>query len=172
MNITVHQLRKQGFKVCIEHRRRYFDVVNKRYTFLTKYEKSISELPSYVTMTAAGGLTTITLTTPDGITGTGQARCSKHDLYDKKVGVRLALHNALVSVAGGTITPPDEEQLTFDFYDYCVNDDSYTKALLEAYDSLPQSYKDFHESLQDEDYGDAIDNSCECVTKCSTCKCQ
>jgi len=182
-NITVHQLRKQGFKVCIEHRRRYFDVVNKRYTFLTKYEKSISELPEYVTMTATGGITTITITTPNGITGSGQAKCSKCDLYNKKIGVKLALHNALVVVSGTTHTeePPCEEQLTFPFYDECVNDANYVNQLLKRFDELPQVYKDFHESLQDEDFtihndiedtADAIDNSCQCVNKCTVCKCK
>lgn len=94
-------MRLGKYKVRIEHRRRYFDPVNKRYAFLTKYEKSISALPDYVTMTATGGYTTVTVTTPDGITTQGIAKCSKYELYEKQVGVYLALKRALGGGGGG-----------------------------------------------------------------------
>ena len=92
---TIHQLRKLGMKVRIEHRRRYFDPVNKRYAFLTKYERSISALPDYVTMLATGGYTTVTVTNPDNVTTQGISKCNKDDLFEKRVGVYIALDEAL-----------------------------------------------------------------------------
>lgn len=112
MNI-VHRLRKSGLKIRIEHRRRYFDPVNKRYSFLTKYERSLSPLPVYVTMMATGGNTTVTVTDPTtGITTQGVSKCSKHDLYEKRTGVIFALNKAL----GGTSQlGAVKEQLEFPF---------------------------------------------------------
>ena len=106
---TVHWLRTHNYKVRIEHRRRYWDPVNKRWSFLTRYERGISALPEYVKMVATGGYTTATVTHPINadntfsITTVGIAKCSKHDLYNKKVGVTLALEEAL----GGAL--PDEQ---------------------------------------------------------------
>lgn len=113
---TVHQLRLAGYKVRIEHRRRYFDPVNKRYVFLTKYERSISALPDYVTMLATGGYTTVTVTNPGKITTQGVSKCNKQDLYEKRVGVYIALNEALGK-------PKHKlEQLEFPFV-YSPNDD-------------------------------------------------
>ena len=106
---TVHQMRKNGYKIRIEHRRRYFDPVNKRYSFLTKYERSLSALPEYVTMMATGGFTTVTVTNLDKVTTIGISKCNKHDLYEKRVGVYIALNEAM-GISKSTV-----EQLEFPF---------------------------------------------------------
>lgn len=112
-------MRLGKYKVRIEHRRRYFDPVNKRYAFLTKYEKSISALPDYVTMTATGGYTTVTVTTPDGITTQGIAKCSKYELYEKQVGVYLALKRALGGEGEGDFPKQSEFEFVKEIDNKC-----------------------------------------------------
>jgi hypothetical protein len=77
---TVETLRKKGYKVAVYHTRRYD-------------HKLIQP------MLAKGGRTEVVITTPKGDTVEGQARCSKCDAYDKKVGVRIALQRALDKLA-------------------------------------------------------------------------
>ena len=61
---SIHQLRKAGNKVCVNHERRYFDVINNRYVYLTNYEYSLLSDDSFVIGPyATGGYTTITITT-------------------------------------------------------------------------------------------------------------
>ena len=104
--ITVHTLRKAGNKVRLEHRRRYFDTVNKRWSFLTKWERDLSNLPKSVEVDAKGGITNLILTTRDGVTIETSAECSKKEAFDRKRGVAIALGRALNLVAGKTICLP------------------------------------------------------------------
>ena len=90
---TVHQLRKEGNKVQVFHKRRYYDPVNKRYWFLTAYDRSVSALPDYVKMEQKGGETTIIINNEL----VGMSDCSRKDNYCKKAGVKLALQRALNS---------------------------------------------------------------------------
>jgi len=76
MKDTVETLRKSGYKVGVYHKRRR----DERLIF--------PELPK-------GGRTEVCVTTPDGRTATGKARCSKEDTYVKKIGVQIALDRAL-----------------------------------------------------------------------------
>jgi len=76
MKDTVETLRKSGYKVGVYHKRRR----DERLIF--------PELPK-------GGRTEVCITTPNGRTATGKARCSKEDTYVKKIGVQIALDRAL-----------------------------------------------------------------------------
>lgn len=121
--ITVHALRKSGYKVRIEHYRKYFDPINKRYCYLTKHLRELSELPSYVTMKETSGYTVVTITNTEGITTQGKSECSKHDLYEKKTGVRIAMDIALKEmgeyIMGRGVPPNEDPQLVFPFYNEC-----------------------------------------------------
>jgi hypothetical protein len=92
---TVHSLRKAGNQVRVNHKRRYFDPVNKRWSYLTQYERSLSFLPDYATVHAKGGFTEVSILTKRGAEINGVVKCSKNDAYVKKVGVRLAIESAL-----------------------------------------------------------------------------
>jgi len=95
--IKIHNLRLAGFKVNINHRRRYFDKANKRYVFLTDYEKSLSPLVG-VPPEQKGGRTEIKLIDVDGKEVYAVAECSKKEAYNKKTGVQIAVGRALKSM--------------------------------------------------------------------------
>ena len=73
--MTVHELRKAGYKVGVFHIREHIN------------EKHLSP---------RGGSTMVHITTPDNEELHGVANCSKHDNYNKKLGVRIAIGRALV----------------------------------------------------------------------------
>ena len=89
--LTVHELRKRGFKVQIRHHRCFADV--------SKFGSSKEEVLS------KGGATEIFVTRPVpshmkegcsvGKLAIGIAECSPKDNYDRKRGVRIALGRAL-----------------------------------------------------------------------------
>ena len=95
MTNTVHQLRKEGNKVRVEHYRRYFDTVNKCYVFLTNYQYSLLNKSLIKGPLATGGYTVITLTTCNGNEFSGDARCSTKENYCKRTGVATALERLL-----------------------------------------------------------------------------
>jgi len=87
----VHTLRKAGNKVSVTHRRRYFDPVNKRWTMLSRYERSLAPLPDFVTADVRGGETEVSLRAKDGRELKSVAKCSKKDIYVRSVGLNIAL---------------------------------------------------------------------------------
>ena len=74
--MTVHNLRRSGYKVRVLHCR----VFDNR-TLGEVYPK--------------GGETVVQITTPDGQDLEGRAKCSKKDLYNKRLGVKVAIGRAL-----------------------------------------------------------------------------
>jgi hypothetical protein len=91
----VHSLRKSGNKVSVTHRRRYFDPVNKRWTLLSRYERSLAPLPAFVQPDVRGGETEVCLRTKDGLEVKSVAKCSKKDVYVRSVGLNSALDGLL-----------------------------------------------------------------------------
>jgi hypothetical protein len=91
----VHSLRKSGNKVSVTHRRRYFDPVNQRWAVLSRYERSLSPLPEFVTVDQHGGETEVTLRTKDGRELRSIAKCSKKDAYVRSIGLNFALDGLL-----------------------------------------------------------------------------
>lgn len=83
--MTVHDLRKAGYKVRVLHfRRRDERFLNDVY------------LPK-------GGETVLQVTTPEGYNYESRARCSDKERYNKRVGVQIALgrmfnKNSLMSI--------------------------------------------------------------------------
>jgi len=77
--VTVSELRKCGHKVRVHHHRR------------------LPQAPfnNQTAVAARGGKTVVEVTTPDGRTLIGIARCSKKENFNKKLGVRIALGRAL-----------------------------------------------------------------------------
>ena len=98
----VHSLRKSGNKVSVTHRRRYFDPVNKRWSMLSRYERSLAPLPDFVTADVRGGETVVSVRTPFGFEFTSVAKCSKKDVYVRSVG----LNNALDGILKESLTAP------------------------------------------------------------------
>lgn len=74
--MTIHDLRKNGYKVRVLHHRKH----DNRILGAVK---------------AKGGMTIVQITTPDGQDLEGRARCSNKDLYNKKLGVKVAVGRAL-----------------------------------------------------------------------------
>jgi hypothetical protein len=102
MTKTVHQLRKEGHKVRVEHFRRYFDRTNGCYVYLTNYQYSLVN-PMWVTgPLATGGYTNITLTTRSGSEYQADARCSTKENYCKKAGVALSLARIIKLICSKT----------------------------------------------------------------------
>lgn len=93
--MTVQELRQQGFKVRVTHRR-FFKrgdskvlLSRKEYYYDDGIQYSDDILPK-------GGETIIEITTPAGYEYEGVALCSKKDAFNRKEGVRIALERALV----------------------------------------------------------------------------
>lgn len=68
----VERLRKAGFKVRVMHHR----------------------LMNLDGIKARGGKTVVEITTPNGETLVGMARCSRNENFNKRLGVRIALGRA------------------------------------------------------------------------------
>lgn len=74
--MTVHGLRKAGYKVRVLHFRKVGDT----------HLGAVSD---------RGGETVVQVTTPDGTELEGRAVCSDKDRYNKRVGVSVALGRAM-----------------------------------------------------------------------------
>jgi hypothetical protein len=98
MSPTVHSLRKSGHKVRVNHRRRYFDPVNRRWCLLTEYERSLSHLPDFIQPDCKGGETEVSITSKAGEDFVGVAKCSKKDAFNRKIGVSQAISAILKNV--------------------------------------------------------------------------
>jgi hypothetical protein len=98
---TVEQLRKEGYKVKVTHRRVYgVGISNEIDTYLlSRFEKDdlINNRGANVSPPwEYGGETVLTLTTPDGTqTVQSTAECSDKDNFNRKKGLTIALGRAL-----------------------------------------------------------------------------
>lgn len=79
--LTVHELRKRGYKVRVIHSRVYY------------YEHYCAK--GNGVLQQKGGNTHVEITTPDNINISGTAFCSDKDNYNRKLGVKIALGRAL-----------------------------------------------------------------------------
>ena len=93
----VHSLRKSGNKVSVTHRRRYFDPVNNRWAVLSRYERSLTPLPDFVSVDVRGGETEVSLRTKEGRELKSVAKCSKKDVYVRSIGLNTALDQLLIA---------------------------------------------------------------------------
>lgn len=100
MKNEIHELRQQGYKVQIQHKRRF--KMCDGYMTRGEYESSPfkTESPkSYYknAVNAKGGMTVVRVTTPDGTELAGTAKCSDKDNYNRKLGLKMSLGRALKS---------------------------------------------------------------------------
>lgn len=103
---TVHSLRKSGHKVRVNHRRRYFDPMNRRWCLLTEYERTLAPLPDFVKPDCKGGETEVSVTSRSGVDYHGVAKCSKKDAFNRKVGVSQAIADLLKNVIEDRVPKP------------------------------------------------------------------
>lgn len=101
----VHSLRKLGNKVRVTHRRRYFDPVNNRWAMLSRYERSLTPLPDFVSVDVRGGETEVSIRTNSGVEIKAVAKCSKKDIYVRSVGLNSALDRLLIASIKETLPP-------------------------------------------------------------------
>lgn len=92
---TVKELRSQGYKVRVTHRRRYpnayFGIEDENWT---RYEaEKFGYSPRLASLT--GGYTKVEITTPEGEDLAGIAECSLKDNFCRKTGRELAIERAL-----------------------------------------------------------------------------
>jgi hypothetical protein len=77
--LTVHELRKRGYKVKVNHTRRLE---------IKSWQKDV--------FSPRGGVTEVIISDNSGsILGAAAAQCSKKDNFNRKRGVRIALGRAL-----------------------------------------------------------------------------
>lgn len=95
---TVHQLRKQGWKVKVGHHRRLFRYnpeTGKKKTVTVVLKEWEEQYPDFF-LDARGGFTQVTITVPNYESDlVGISECSEKELYSKKVGLKKALARAL-----------------------------------------------------------------------------
>jgi len=89
MEKTIKQLRREGWKVKVNH-----------YRFVKEKESNIMWAPYKVrelglTFDPRGGSTIIEIESPDGRTSHGASLCSRNDNFNRRIGVRIALGRAL-----------------------------------------------------------------------------
>jgi len=77
--LTVHDLRKQGYRVTVIH--------NRHMSSPNYFGKTI--------LKTKGGLTEVVIESNEQVMCRGHAVCSDKDDYNKKLGVRIALGRAL-----------------------------------------------------------------------------
>ena len=88
---TIHQLRKSGYKVRINHKRYYA-----KYGLFSKKEAEEMVLNQYWgdcknKINPKGGYTAIEITTPTGENFKSEAACSKKDSFNRKIALRICL---------------------------------------------------------------------------------
>lgn len=99
--LSVHELRQQGYKVRVGHKRyQYTGIGPAGCSLVFRKDYEVSE--SVYGMAAIpwqplpkGGLTVVEITTPEGETLTGVAECSVKDQFNRKIGLNIALGRAL-----------------------------------------------------------------------------
>lgn len=110
---TVHDLRKNGWKVKVGHHRLFYrfnpktGVKSKKIVLVDDSLKSQSELPDNFFLSPKGGVTKLHITSPDGVTNLYTlSYCNENDYYNKKTGVKIALGRALKEINNPTLNVP------------------------------------------------------------------
>ena len=85
-NQTVEQLRKSGNKVRVHHYRHIREGDNG----LTRFVP-LCDIQNFTKVHPKGGLTKVSITTPEGKHFEGKAGCVMTDAFNYKLGVRIAL---------------------------------------------------------------------------------
>jgi len=94
---TVHQLRKNGWKVKVGHKRivyRFDPKTGIKTTRLCLSKDWTVSYPDFY-LSAKGGRTIVCVTSPEGVTHTDYAVCNTTDHYDSTIGLDIALGRTL-----------------------------------------------------------------------------
>ena len=97
---TVHYLRKDGFKVTVNHHRIFykFDArTGKKDTITCTWGEQQEKYQEYF-VSATGGFTKVCLLDVEGNTSCGISSCSEFDHYNKKLGTKKAIARALAQL--------------------------------------------------------------------------
>lgn len=89
--ITVETLRKQGYKVRVNHKRNYYHGPSGQFVLRSEKEVNVYEYD----IDSFGGYTKVEVTTPDNRELIGEAFCNYKDKFNRKLAVRIALGRAL-----------------------------------------------------------------------------
>lgn len=95
---TVQELRKSGYKVLVNHLRypaRVTKNTSKRQSQKIKLENVYALTENGLGISPFGGKTTLDIVSPDGATYHSDAECSVKDVYNKRLGIKIALGRAL-----------------------------------------------------------------------------
>ena len=94
---TVHQLRKNGWKVKVGHKRVFYRFDPKtgiKSEKICLFNEWKSTYPDFY-LNAKGGLTEVCITSPEGITHSDSAECNTADHYNSSIGLTIALGRTL-----------------------------------------------------------------------------
>lgn len=90
---TVHQLRKNGWKVKVGHKRvvyRFDPKTGIKIIRICLVKDWKSSHPDFY-LSAKGGLTEVCITSPEGVTHVDNSVCNDVDHYDSTIGLSIAL---------------------------------------------------------------------------------
>ena len=96
--ISVANLRRMGLKVGVSHLRDYTISVPVKNGDLKRTKARLIKDKKFETkleVCPRGGLTTVTITGLNGATVTGVAECSKQDNFNRRRGIKIAIHRAI-----------------------------------------------------------------------------
>lgn len=98
---TVEQLRKNGYKVRVSHYR-WLDMGSYQgingAALMSRREAEADNITWNPDV--KGGETIVEVTSPEGLTVRAIAECSEKDTFNRKMGLRIALGRALISLKG------------------------------------------------------------------------
>lgn len=101
-NYSVHELRKNGYKIRVIHKR-YYSSYGNLYTtghveLLTRRDADLLISDGIkIFILPKGGFTKVEITTPDGRNLDGQSECSIKDSFNRKLGLKIALNRAMAA---------------------------------------------------------------------------
>lgn len=99
--ITVESLRRDGYKVRVNHKRDYFKEEINPYTGdISIVYRRMSDIEAKnsapdAQLDSFGGETVVEITTPDNRNLRGVASCNPNDQFNRKLALRIALGRAL-----------------------------------------------------------------------------
>jgi hypothetical protein len=98
---TVHDLRRSGFKVTVNHNRLFYkyDVkTGKKHTITCTWAEQQEKYLDYF-VSATGGFTRVCILDQSGKSSCGISECSEFDHYNKKLGTKKAIARTLSQLA-------------------------------------------------------------------------
>jgi hypothetical protein len=97
--MSIEEIQNKGFKVKIRHLR-YFPLIKDenqfytKYSYLNKYNNGDKTDTFSKVVSTHGGITEVTIKSPDGKEFSAKAVCSQKDQFSRKVGRETALFRA------------------------------------------------------------------------------